>query len=75
MILSRKGLEDYVDTKDISYKEFCDAMTLSGSKVEEFNVEGSELENIVAVSYTHLDVYKRQVPIIGSLMASHTRAT
>lgn len=47
MILSRKWLEDYVNTKDISNKEFCDAMTLSGSKVEEYNVEGSELENIV----------------------------
>lgn len=47
MILSRKWLEDYVDTKDISNKEFCDAMTLSGSKVEEYKTEGSELENIV----------------------------
>lgn len=47
MILSRKWLQDYVDTKDISDKEFCDAMTLSGSKVEEYKVEGSELENIV----------------------------
>ena len=47
MILSRKWLEDYVNTKDISNKEFCDAMTLSGSKVEEYNAEGSELENIV----------------------------
>lgn len=47
MILSRKWLEDYVDTKDISNKEFCDAMTLSGSKVEEYKAEGSELENIV----------------------------
>lgn len=47
MILSRKWLEDYVDTKDISNKEFCDTMTLSGSKVEEYKTEGSELENIV----------------------------
>lgn len=47
MILSRKWLEDYVDTKDISNKDFCDAMTLSGSKVEEYKAEGSELENIV----------------------------
>ena len=46
MILSRKWLEDYVNTKDISNKEFCDAMTLSGSKVEEYNAEGSELETL-----------------------------
>lgn len=55
MILSRKWLEDYVDTKDISDKEFCDAMTLSGSKVEEYNVEGSELENIVVGKINSLD--------------------
>ena len=34
MILSRKWLNDYVDLHDISDKEFNDAMTLSGSKVE-----------------------------------------
>ena len=55
MILSRKWLEDYVDTKDISGKEFCDAMTLSGSKVEEYNVEGSELENIVVGKINSLE--------------------
>lgn len=55
MILSRKWLEDYVDTKDISDKEFCDAMTLSGSKVEEYNVEGSELENIVVGKINSLE--------------------
>lgn len=47
MILSRKWLKDYVNLDDISDKEFCDAMTLSGSKVEEFKVEGSEIENVV----------------------------
>lgn len=55
MILSRKWLEDYVDTKDISNKEFCDAMTLSGSKVEEYNVEGSELQNIVVGKINSLE--------------------
>lgn len=55
MILSRKWLEDYVDTKDISDKEFCDAMTLSGSKVEEYNVEGNELENIVVGKINSLE--------------------
>lgn len=47
MILSRKWLKDYVNLDDISDKEFCDAMTLSGSKVEEFKVEGAEIENVV----------------------------
>ena len=47
MILSRKWLKDYVNLDDISDKEFGDAMTLSGSKVEEFKVEGAEIENVV----------------------------
>lgn len=47
MILSRKWLKDYVNLEDISDKEFCDEMTLSGSKVEEFEVEGSNIENVV----------------------------
>lgn len=47
MILSRKWLKDYVNLDDISDKEFCDAMTLSGSKVEEFKIEGAEIENVV----------------------------
>lgn len=47
MILSRRWLEDYVETKEISDKEFCDAITLSGSKVEAYEKEGSDLKNIV----------------------------
>ena len=47
MDLSRKWLLDYVDVNDISDKEFADAMTLSGSKVECFEKEAAELSNIV----------------------------
>lgn len=46
MILSRKWLSDYVDLS-VSDKEFCDAMTLSGSKVEGYEKEGENLQNIV----------------------------
>lgn len=46
MNLSKKWLSDYVKL-DISDKEFADGMTLSGSKVEGFEREGSELKNIV----------------------------
>ena len=46
MNLSMKWLSDYVDI-DVTPKQFSDDMTMSGSK---------------AVSYTHLDVYKRQAP-------------
>lgn len=46
MYLSKKWLLDYIDLK-VSDKEFSDGMTLSGSKVEEYKTEGSELSNIV----------------------------
>lgn len=46
MILSKKWVKDYVDF-DVTDKEFADAMTLSGSKVEGFETEGAELKNIV----------------------------
>ncbi|MEG1243685.1 MAG: phenylalanine--tRNA ligase subunit beta, partial [Oscillospiraceae bacterium] len=46
MKLSKKWLLDYVDLS-VSDKEFCDALTLSGSKVEAFETEGSGLSNIV----------------------------
>lgn len=47
MILSRKWANDYVDLTDIDNKTFCDEMTLSGSKVEGYEVEGSAIENVV----------------------------
>ncbi|MCD7872695.1 MAG: phenylalanine--tRNA ligase subunit beta, partial [Clostridiales bacterium] len=47
MILSRKWLKDYVDLEDISDKKFCDEMTLSGSKVEEYKIEGADITNVV----------------------------
>lgn len=46
MYLSKKWLSDYV-TIDVSDKEYAEALTISGSKVEAFEVEGAELKNIV----------------------------
>lgn len=46
MNLSKKWLLDFVNL-DVSDKEFADEMTLSGSKVESFEKEGSELDNII----------------------------
>jgi len=46
MKLSKKWLNDYVQCA-VSDKEFADAMTMSGSKVEGFEREGAGLENIV----------------------------
>jgi len=46
MKLSKKWLHDYVQCA-VSDKDFADAMTMSGSKVEGFEREGTALENIV----------------------------
>ena len=42
-----KWLRDYVDI-NVNPKEFADAMTMSGSKVEGIKVQGEETENVVA---------------------------
>lgn len=47
MNLSMKWLSDYVDLKDTDIKTFCHEMTMSGSKVEGYEVEGSEISNVV----------------------------
>ena len=45
MILSMKWLKDYVNA-DMPIKEFVDGMTMSGSKVEAYEIQG-ENKNIV----------------------------
>ena len=47
MDLSRKWLSEFVDTADIGDKDFCDALTLSGSKVELCRRTGEGIENVV----------------------------
>ncbi|MFB0920086.1 MAG: phenylalanine--tRNA ligase subunit beta, partial [Oscillospiraceae bacterium] len=46
MILSREWLSEFTDIK-ASDKEYCDAMTLSGSKVEGFEITGEEISGVV----------------------------
>ncbi len=46
MDLSMKWLNDYVKT-DMPIKEFCDGMTMSGSKVETYSVQGAEITGVV----------------------------
>lgn len=46
MNLSMKWLKEYVDI-DASPREFAEAMTMSGSKVEGYEVEGEEIKNVV----------------------------
>lgn len=46
MNLSTKWLKDFVDI-DVKPRDFAEALTMSGSKVEGFEIEGQELSNIV----------------------------
>lgn len=46
MNLSMKWLSDYVKT-DMSIKDYCHALTMSGSKVEAFEIEGADIKNVV----------------------------
>ena len=47
MDLSKRWLSDYVDLGDISPKEFSEAITMTGSKVESYEYEGSGIENVI----------------------------
>ncbi|MBQ5565582.1 MAG: phenylalanine--tRNA ligase subunit beta, partial [Clostridia bacterium] len=47
MNLSIRWLKDFVDIGNISPRDFSEAMTMSGSKVELFETEGGQVENIV----------------------------
>lgn len=46
MNLSMKWLADYVNV-DVPIKEYCHALTMSGSKVEGYETEGKEISNVV----------------------------
>ena len=46
MDLSMKWLNDYVKA-DMPIKEFCDGMTMSGSKVETYSRQGADITNVV----------------------------
>lgn len=50
MDLSRKWLNEFVDgvsVAEIDDRTFCEAMTMSGSKVETYSYMGAEIENVV----------------------------
>ncbi len=47
MDLSMRWLSDYVDIGEMSIKEFCSGITMSGSKVESCKTEGSEISRVV----------------------------
>lgn len=64
MDLSLRWLSDYVET-GVTPKQFCDAMTMSGSKVECYNTEADYISNVVVAKILkiekHPDADKLQV--------------
>lgn len=55
MNLSRNWLSDYVDVSEIDNKTYCDRLTITGSKVEGFEVLGENIENVVVAKVTHME--------------------
>ena len=55
MNLSRNWLSDFVDTHEISDQDFCDRMTITGSKGEGYEVLGSDIENVVVARVTKME--------------------
>ena len=47
MNLSMKWLKEFVDVGNIAPRDFSEAMTMSGSKVELFEIEGGQIDNII----------------------------
>ena len=47
MQLSMNWLADFTDVSDISIKEYCDRMTLTGSKVETYDVLAEDITGVV----------------------------
>lgn len=47
MNLSMKWLKDFVDGITVTPREFSEALTMSGSKVEGYEIEGEKIKNVV----------------------------
>ncbi len=55
MNLSMKWLKEFVALDEMPMRDFTEAMTMSGSKVEGWEPEGSEIENVVVGKVLSLD--------------------
>ncbi len=55
MNLSRNWLSDFVDVHEIDNKTYCDRLTITGSKVEGFEVLGEDIENVVVAKVTAME--------------------
>lgn len=56
MILSMKWLKEFVDIdNDMSLRDFSEEMTMTGSKVEGWETEGSEIKNVVVAKILSIE--------------------
>ncbi|MGX8711141.1 MAG: phenylalanine--tRNA ligase subunit beta [bacterium] len=55
MNLSMRWLKEFVTLDDMPIRDFTEAMTMSGSKVEGWETEGSEIENVIMGKVLSLD--------------------
>ncbi|MBQ8212745.1 MAG: phenylalanine--tRNA ligase subunit beta [Clostridia bacterium] len=55
MNLSRNWLSDFVDVNDIDNKTYADRLTITGSKVEGYEVLGEDIENVVVAKVTKME--------------------
>ncbi len=55
MNLSMRWLKEFVKLDEMPIRDFTEAMTMSGSKVEGWEVEGSEIENVIVGKVLSLD--------------------
>ncbi len=55
MNLSRNWLSDFVDVSDIDNKTYCDRLTITGSKVEGYEMLGEDIENVVVAKVTAME--------------------
>ena len=55
MNLSRNWLSDFVNVDEIDNKTYCDKLTITGSKVEGFEVLGEDIENVVVAKVTKME--------------------
>ena len=55
MNLSMKWLADYVDLPKMTDREFAEAMTMSGSKVEGWVTECADVKNVVVAKVLEME--------------------
>ena len=55
MNLSMRWLKEFVEMDEMTPREFSEAMTMSGSKVEGFEVEGDKIKNVVVGKILSID--------------------